>query len=75
MKFAYFYPNGKPNLKFLTFQTLGMAMIMINSYNYSMKRINDNSMAPFLHKGDIVGYYHTNYLTKPSTMRGHYVAI
>ena len=44
----YFHPNGKPNLKFITAQTAAMALLVINCYEYSIFRVRDNTMLPFL---------------------------
>ena len=37
----YFYSSGKPNLKFLTAQTLVLALLLINAYDYKLLRIKD----------------------------------
>ena len=60
----YFYANGKPNLKFLTFQTSILTLLMINSYNYSIHRITDNTMKPFFKSngGGLTGWLSSDYV-------------
>ena len=44
----YFRKDGSVNLKMLTFQSITLAMLLINTHYYSIKRIKDDSMFPYL---------------------------
>ena len=76
----YFTADGKMKLGFLSLQTLMMGFAYLNSYYFSIKRISDDTMHPYLKPGSFLSsdyalIYHFNHIEKISGLRGKLVAI
>ena len=85
----YFRKDGSANIKMLTLQSISLAMLLINTHYYSIKRINNDSMAPYLQTNqfkyfflpksifnDIVLYKHLYYpKTKTQNLKFEIIAI
>ena len=85
----YFRKDGSPNIKMLTLQSIAIGLLLINTHYYSLKRINNNSMYPYLQTNklkyfylpksifnDIVLYKHITYpKTKTQNLKFEIIAI
>ena len=43
----YFHKDGRPNLRFLTAQSLVLAAFYLHAEHVSLKKVQDNSMSPY----------------------------